>query len=88
MKKYIYVIAGFLLVLALSLLDNSCTTTKKATDKSGAELWGQNCGRCHNAPGPGEFRNSNWDIVAQHMRVRANITGTDSDKIIAFLKTK
>ncbi|MEO8795060.1 MAG: hypothetical protein ABI390_06300 [Daejeonella sp.] len=56
-------------------------------DKSGAQLWAENCARCHNAPPPGEFNNDNWEIVGRHMQVRANMTQKDMDKIIAFLKS-
>ena len=66
---------------------SGCYESKKITDKSGAQLWGENCGRCHNAPGPGEFNNDNWEIVGMHMQVRANITKTEVDKIVDFLKS-
>jgi cytochrome c len=86
MKKFIYSIAITFSLLLMASLNNACKVSEKANTKSGAQLWGENCGRCHNAPGPGEFRNSNWDVIGQHMRVRANLTGTDTEKIISFLK--
>ena len=86
MKKYSIFIIILAALISASLIQIGCTTTQKVSDKSGAQLWGENCGRCHNPPGPGEFRNSNWDVVGQHMRLRANLTGTDTEKIIAFLK--
>ena len=69
------------------MLINGCSVSKKVADKSGAQLWAENCNRCHNAPGPGEFNNDNWEIVGMHMQVRANLTKTDVDKIIDFLKS-
>ena len=69
------------------MLINGCSVSKKVTDKSGAQLWAENCNRCHNAPGPGEFNNANWDIVGTHMQVRANLTKTQIDKVIDFLKS-
>jgi hypothetical protein len=62
-------------------------TIKQLADKSGIQLWGENCARCHNAPGPGEFNNDNREIVGLHMRVRANLIQTDMDKIVDFLKS-
>lgn len=88
MKKSFLISVITIIVIALSaLMFNSCSVSKKAQDKSGAQLWGENCGRCHNAPGPGEFNNDNWDVVGMHMRVRTNLTGTSIDKIIDFLKS-
>jgi mono/diheme cytochrome c family protein len=86
MKKPLFHIAASFVILLIVFLMNACKVSEKANTKSGAQLWGENCGRCHNAPGPGEFRNSNWDVIGQHMRVRANLTGTDTEKIIGFLK--
>ena len=88
MKKSILISLLTILVITFSsLLFNGCSVSKKVGDKSGAQLWGENCARCHNAPAPGEFNNDNWEIVGQHMQVRANITKPDIDKIVGFLKS-
>jgi len=87
MKKLIIIIFISLLTAFSVLLMNGCYESKKVTDKSGAQLWAENCNRCHNAPGPGEFNNANWDIVGTHMQVRANFTKTEIDKVITFLKS-
>ena len=86
MKKSIIVSILTLIIASSSLLMNGCYVSKKAADKSGAQLWSENCSRCHNAPGPGEFNNDNWEIVGMHMQVRANIDQNDITKIIDFLK--
>jgi hypothetical protein len=88
MKKYI-VISFVVLFVSLSstIIISSCTVSQKVQNKTGVQLWGENCGRCHNAPGPGEFSAANWEIVGRHMRVRANITETEEQKIIDYLKT-
>ncbi|HYJ64724.1 MAG TPA: cytochrome c [Parafilimonas sp.] len=86
MKKSIIVFGFTFLSASFILITNGCYESKKVADKSGAQLWAENCSRCHSAPGPGEFNNDNWDIVGTHMQVRANITGTDEKKIIDFLK--
>ena len=88
MKKYILISFVVLLVsLSSTTVISSCAVSKKVQDKTGIQLWGENCGRCHNAPGPGEFSASNWDIVGRHMRVRTNITETEEKKIIDYLKS-
>ena len=77
-----------LIVIIFSLLMfNSCSVSKKVSAKSGAQLWGENCARCHNAPAPGEFNNDNWEIVGMHMRVRANLIQPEIDKVVDFLKS-
>jgi len=88
MKKYILlsILLMILLVTALSSL-YSCAVSQQVTDKTGTQLWGENCGRCHNAPGPGELSAVNWDIVGKHMKVRANITDVEEKKIIEYLKS-
>ncbi|MFI5186790.1 MAG: cytochrome c [Chitinophagales bacterium] len=88
MKKYIFITFILLLGFATSLVTiSSCAVSQKVMDKTGTQLWGENCGRCHNAPGPGEFSSANWDIIGRHMRVRTNITETEEKKIIDYLKS-
>ncbi|MEP7229297.1 MAG: cytochrome c [Ginsengibacter sp.] len=87
MKKSTLISAFATIIIGSSVMFNSCSVSKKVSDKSGAQLWGENCARCHNAPPPGEFNNDNWEIVGLHMQVRANITQTDMDKIVTFLKS-
>jgi len=88
MKKYI-IISFVVLIMSLSssIVISSCTVSQKVQNKTGIQLWGENCGRCHNAPGPGEFSAANWDIVGRHMRIRTNITGTEEKKIIDYLRS-
>lgn len=53
--------------------------------KPGVQLWGENCIRCHNAPPPAAFGDPEWEIITHHMRVRANLTEEEVQKIRAFL---
>lgn len=55
--------------------------------KGGAELWSDNCMRCHNLRPPTEYSNGEWQVIVHHMRVRANLTGEDARQILAFLKS-
>ena len=88
MKKYIVISLIILLAsLAGATLISSCAPSQKVQDKTGIQLWGENCGRCHNAPGPGEFSAANWEIVGRHMRIRTNITETEEKKIVEYLKS-
>jgi len=88
MKKYIVISSVLSLAFLINiLLISGCAVSQKVQNKTGTQLWGENCGRCHNAPGPGEFSAANWDIIGRHMRVRTNITETEEQKIIEYLKT-
>ncbi len=56
-------------------------------ERGGAQLWGDNCARCHNSRSPSEFDDGQWDVIAHHMRVRANLTAYEYDAILGFLKS-
>lgn len=87
MKKY-YKIISFLSVFAFATFLYSCAAQKQLVEnKSGAQLWAENCVRCHNTPSPVSYNNPQWDVIGLHMRVRANLTGNEAEKIIEFLKT-
>ena len=76
-------IAG--VVTVMSIIMNSCVESQKVAAKSGAQLWAENCQRCHNTPSPATFSPEQWKTVGMHMQTRAQLTGTERDKIIAFL---
>lgn len=56
-------------------------------EKSGAQLWGEVCNRCHIAPSPSDYNDTDWETISLHMRVRANLTEKESNKILEFLKS-
>jgi cytochrome c5 len=55
------------------------------THKSGSQLWSENCTRCHNIRPPQYYSDAQWDMIAHHMRLRANLTGEEQRKITEFL---
>ena len=87
MKKLIVLLAALLLIAIIAFM-NSCKVPAKITDKSGAQLWGEICNRCHTAPSPEEFNNKHWEIICAHMQVRAKIPEDELNKIKAFLTSK
>jgi len=87
MKKIIILSCALFLIVVIGLI-NSCAVPTKITDKSGAQLWGEICNRCHTAPSPEEFNNKNWDIICAHMQVRAKIPEDELAKIKAFLTSQ
>ena len=54
--------------------------------KTGAQLWGENCNRCHNFRPPQSFSDTQWEAVVMHMRLRADLTGEERRKITEFMK--
>ncbi|HED07664.1 MAG TPA: cytochrome c [Ignavibacteria bacterium] len=85
-RKYItgfLLVLGFFVVVAIS----GCASTTDIADRSGAELWGNNCASCHNIRPPQTLTDAQWEVAGIHMRTRANLTGVETNKIIEFLKT-
>jgi cytochrome c1 len=72
-------------VIVMSIIINSCAENQKIAAKSGAQLWAENCQRCHNTPSPASFSHEQWVTVGMHMQTRAQLTDKERDKIIAFL---
>lgn len=85
-KKFTVLSLLILVIGSMIVLLNSCTASQKITMKSGAQLWGENCQRCHNTPSPSTFSPEQWETVGMHMQSRALLTDTERDKIVAFLK--
>jgi hypothetical protein len=85
MKKIIFIMIIATGVFTISLL-NSCAPCKLVSEKSGAQLWGENCNRCHNAPSMDQYSKEQWSVVSVHMRIRANVTSDEIKKITAFLQ--
>jgi len=84
-KEYFHQILFSLFFLAL-LLIASCAPTATNAEKQGAQLWGENCVRCHNAPSPPAFNDEQWETITMHMRVRASLTAQETEKVVKFLK--
>ena len=74
------------LAISSMLTIAGCKVSEEVASKSGAQLWGENCRRCHNAPDPNTFSAEQWKTVGMHMQSRALITDQERDKIVAFLQ--
>lgn len=69
------------------ILINGCKAPQSIANKSGAQLWGENCNRCHNAPDPRTYSDDQWDAATEHMRQKAILTDLEINKIRIFLKS-
>ena len=56
-------------------------------EKGGAQLWAENCQRCHTMRSPSEYSGAKWEVVMQHMRVIGNLTPEEHKQILEFLKS-
>lgn len=52
----------------------------------GAQLWNLSCNQCHNRRSPLERTDAQWDVIASHMRTRANLTRSEVQALVAFLQ--
>ena len=84
MKRNTIIIIFFLFATE-GVIIQSCVSTKVA-DKSGTELWSENCQRCHNTPPSSSFTNTQWEVINSHMKQRAMLTDTESKKILEFMQ--
>ena len=88
MKKLILMIVLGLSIVGSAFYLSSCSAERVAASKqSGAQLWAENCVRCHNIPSPSAYNDVDWETIGLHMRVRANLTAEQQKKIIEFLKS-
>jgi hypothetical protein len=83
-KKLTWIMMAGLGILVGAIM-NSCVESKKVAAKSGAQLWAENCQRCHNTPSPNSFSHDQWVTIGMHMQTRAQITDQERDKIVSFL---
>ncbi len=77
---------------AIFLLLAACNSTVpsrssvSANQKTGVQLWADNCSRCHNMRPPDSYSDAQWDVAILHMRIRANLSGADARAIAEYLK--
>ena len=88
---------GALLAMSCALMilpactDRAPTTTQPATEpvaaKGRAQLWAENCIRCHNARSPAYYSGREWDVAMHHMRVRCYLTAKEARAITQFIQS-
>ena len=74
-----------MLSVFVAIVITGCVESQKVAAKGGAQLWAENCQRCHNTPSPASFSHEQWQTIGLHMQTRAQLTAKERDKIIAFL---
>jgi hypothetical protein len=69
---------------AVAALVSGCVSTR-VLDKGDAELWGENCSRCHNASPSSAYSAEQLQVIGQHMRLRAGLTQQETERIVKYL---
>lgn len=87
MKKLIILSIAIIAGIGSIILINSCATSKTVIAKTGSQLWGENCIRCHNAPSSADYSPAQWETIGMHMKNRANLTDVEIKKIVTFLQS-
>lgn len=87
MKKLRLISSIIVSIVFFSTVIYSCKPSAAIMAKSGAQIWGENCIRCHNVASPATFSDVQWDVAAMHMQIRANLTTDEVKKVVAFLKS-
>jgi hypothetical protein len=54
--------------------------------KGFAQMWAENCIRCHNSRDPRTYTDAEWTVAMHQMRVRANLTAEEHRAILEYLK--
>ena len=84
MKNSSIILLAVITITITSVLVQSCVSTKLA-ERGGAQLWGENCVRCHSTPPPNAFSSEQWETIGMHMRVRAGLTDYEIKRITEFI---
>jgi len=88
MKKIIICFLFLVVGAGLAIFIYGCAESKMIAEKSGSQLWGENCIRCHNIPSSLEYSSAEWEVIGMHMKLRANLTDDETNKIVTFLKSE
>lgn len=65
---------------------SSGAPTHLAAQRSGVEIWSQNCGNCHMIQPANRYTAGGWESVVAHMTIVARLTDAEADAVLEFLK--
>ena len=71
---------GFLTVTAMALV------SPLEGQRSGPDIWGANCGRCHLIQPINRYDAKAWEDIGLHMAITARLTSAETTEVIDFLK--
>lgn len=73
-------------ILALTSVIAVALASPLEGQRSGAEIWGANCGRCHLIQPVNRYDAKGWEDIGLHMAITARLTSAETTAVIAFLK--
>lgn len=85
-REELKIILGSLILLLISFSGFAENTPPNFAN--GAKEWANNCARCHNYRSPQEYSAENWQVIMQHMRMEAGITGQTARDIYAYIASQ
>ena len=67
-----------------------CTTAGSPDPREidGAQVYANNCNRCHEYRSPTEFTGPQWSIITTHMRIVGGIPADESRAVFEYLKSQ
>lgn len=72
--------------LALGALQARAQSVDPARMAEGAQVFADNCQRCHSVRSPAERTDREWYTIVSHMRTRANLTRSEAEAVVVYLK--
>ncbi len=71
---------------AMGMVTQDAFAAETGTARGAAEIWATTCIRCHNSRSAASYSDAQWDVAMLHMRIQANLTADEYQKILEFLK--
>jgi mono/diheme cytochrome c family protein len=72
--------------LALLTVTAMALASPLEAQRSGADIWGANCGRCHLIQPTNRYDAKAWEDIGLHMAISARLTSDEATAVIDFLK--
>lgn len=87
-KIYNYITVSLIILVGLVFLGCNAGKMSSGTEsgKGSAQLWQENCMRCHNTRSPSTYSDREWEVAMHHMRVRADLTAEEHRRILEYLQ--
>ena len=54
--------------------------------KGRAQMWSENCMRCHNIRNPKSYSDSQWQVALHQMRVRGNLLAEEHKAVLELMQ--
>ena len=83
-------VAQFVVVLVVAGCGSSTRTPDEprpaVASRGRAQMWAENCNRCHNARPASWYSRREWEVAMHHMQVRGYLTGEETRGITEFFR--